>query len=71
MASSKKSTKGGGGGASIDEVGVWSSEIDAKIEGVDVVIEYLRNFLSETKEQSQLVELVRKRKRKTGNEAGI
>ena len=43
-------------GASIDEVGVWISEINAKIEGVDVEIEYLRNFLSEMKEQSQLVE---------------
>ncbi|XP_068671433.1 uncharacterized protein [Montipora foliosa] len=43
-------------GASIDEVGVWSSEINAKIEGVDVEIEYLRKFLSEMKEQSQLVE---------------
>ena len=41
-------------GTSINEVVVWNSEIAAKIEGVDVEIEYLRNFLSETKQQSQL-----------------
>ena len=42
------------GGESMDEVCVWSSEIDAKIEGVDAEIEYLGRHLSESRQQLEL-----------------
>ena len=42
-------------GDSMDEVrGGQSSEIDAKIEGVDIEIEYLKKCWSEVRQQSQL-----------------
>jgi len=42
------------GGESMDEVCTWSNEIDAKIEGVDVEIEYLGRHLSESRQQLEL-----------------
>ena len=44
------------GGESMDEVCTWSSEIDAKIEGVDVEIDCLGRHLREKREQSELAE---------------
>ena len=44
------------GGESMDEVCTWSSEIDAKIEGVDAEIEYLGRHLSESGQQLELAE---------------
>ena len=38
----------------MEEVGGWICEIDSKIEGVDVEIEFLRKCLSEARQQSQL-----------------
>ena len=42
------------GSESMDEVCLWSSEIDAKIEGVDAEIEYLGRHLSESRQQLEL-----------------
>ncbi|XP_074629800.1 uncharacterized protein LOC141887949 [Acropora palmata] len=44
------------GGESMDEVCTWSSEIDAKIEGVDAEIDYLGRHLREKRQQSELAE---------------
>ncbi len=41
-------------GDSMDEVGGWSSTIDAKVEDVDNELELLRKCLSEVRQQSQL-----------------
>lgn len=41
-----------GEGASIEEVGEWSSGIDEKIEGVDIEVEYLRKCPSEARQHS-------------------
>ena len=40
----------------IDEVGVWSSEIDGIIESVDDEIECLRELLDEVRQQTQFAE---------------
>ena len=45
-----------GEGVTIEEVGERSSGIDEKIEGLDIEVEYLRKFLSEARQHSQLAE---------------
>ena len=44
------------GGEPMDEVCAWSNKIDAKIEGIDVEIEYLGKLLREKRQQSELAE---------------
>ena len=73
------------GGEPMDEVCAWSNKIDAKIESIDVEIEYLGRLLREKRQQSELAEkegeeplLEKERekqlkfeKRKVGNETKV
>ena len=75
------------GGEPMDEVCAWSNKIDAKIEGIDVEIDYLGRLLREKRQQSELAEkegeeaLLEKerekkketqiRKKKVGNETKV